>query len=178
MSIWNLIQTNLLNVFRVVAVGVLFMALVAPQAQADVAEDKMFGADDSFFQAKPIPDAELAKLRGGFVFPNGMVMNFELRFFTESPQINGGVPVETILTEADLTSGATGVVNNVNLDNGTANVEFTSDVSGIMTNITNNVNGAELNNNTTLSLELQNAPTMSVTHTTNMIVRSITGLGL
>ncbi len=143
----------------------------------------------SFESLTPISESELAEMRGGFVLPNGMVVNVSLDFHTVVSDASGsGVP----LAQEDFTFDATtlvgsGVVYTVTVDpgDGTPTIEIapqtSTEVTGLVTVIQNNVSQIAIMNTATLNLDLLNAAVaqrLFQSHSFTMQMRSLGVLGL
>lgn len=122
----------------------------------------------SFELLDPIGASDLAKMRGGFILPNGMIVNVSLSFHTAVARANGigeGVPFvvhRQTLGEADL-DGGSGVIHTVTVTEhpGVPAVEISTDVvdriSGIMNIVQNNASAVAIQNITTLNTDILNA---------------------
>lgn len=135
------------------ALGVVGLTTVMSPAQATDAVPTAFAG------LPALSDAELSALRGGFVLSNGLELRFALEFVY---QFETQTPIVNTFTEADLLGPAggivhTGIVNHI--VNDTVNVELTSDVTGVMNIVQNNLNGVHMQSMTTLSLDLFNVNT-------------------
>lgn len=118
---------------------------------------RLLGMPKGFESLAPVPNDELAQMRGGMVLPNGMVLNFTLEFRTVQ---NGSVINQQTFTEVSPELlGATGVINKVSVnENGSAvaAAEPTSLISGLMNQVQNDASGINLQHLTTLSADLSN----------------------
>ena len=130
-----------------------------------------------------VPDNQLAEMRGGYRFANGLVVRFGLSFWT---RVNERAPVVTRISETDLQQHS-GVVNRVVVTNpvpspapraatpapavatpapavatpapavrDSITVQMTNDFRGVMNVIQNDRHGETISNVTTMSIDLFN----------------------
>ena len=135
------------------------LSILSPASS--VAQDQ--GQVTVFPDAAIISGRDLADLRGGFLFSNGLEVRVGLEFVTT---INGGPPTINSYDEEHLMSN-TGVINKVINDEVT--VELTDQFTGIMNRIQNELDGAVIDNPATLNIDLFNV---------DMAVHSITASDL
>ena len=108
----------------------------------------------------PVSDRELADMRGGFLLANGVVLAFRLRFRTLVDHVQ--VSFEEFTDESPELENFTGVINTVTIEPGdpdpdiTIEVEPTTEITGIMNVIQNNVSGVTIQNQNSLTLDLSN----------------------
>ena len=108
----------------------------------------------------PASDRELGLMRGGFVLPNGMILDFELTFRTS---VNG--IVESFVMFDELSPelvGFTGVINSVVVEPGGSDPDImivvvpTNEIFGVMNVIQNNASGVIIQNQNSLTVDLSN----------------------
>ena len=109
----------------------------------------------------PVSDRELADMRGGFLLANGVVLTFRLRFRTlvDHVQVSFEEFTDASFEPGGELEGFTGVINSVVVEPGnspTVTVEPTTDITGIMNVIQNNVSGVTIQNQNSLTLDLSN----------------------
>lgn len=108
----------------------------------------------------PVSNQELGAMRGGFVLPNGMVLDFQLRFRTLVNHVEENFEVFT--DESPELEGNTGVINTVTIEPGdsdpdiTIEVVPTTEITGVMNVIQNNVSGIIIQNQNSLTVDLSN----------------------
>ncbi len=143
----------------------------------------------SFENLTPVSETELAEMRGGFVLPNGMVVNVSLEFHTVVSDASGsGVPLaQEDFSFDETTLVGSGVVYTVTVDpgDGTPAIEITpqmtTDITGVVTVIQNNVSEIAIMNTATLNLDLLNAAVaqrLFQSHSFTMQMRTLGVLGL
>ena len=141
-------------------------------------------AATSFESLAPVGSTELAEARGGFMLPNGMIVNIGLTFSTNVSQANG-VPFAQdyqSYDEDDLIGG-TGVVHTVIVQpgEGLPDVEFateiTNDIGGVMNVIQNNASSVAIQNMTTLDVDVLNAQLSLQVFRANNFSMTMRGLG-
>ena len=94
-------------------------------------------------------------MRGGFLLANGVVLTFRLRFRTLVDHVQ--VSFEEFTDESPELEGFTGVINSVVVEPGdppTVTVEPTTEITGIMNVIQNNLSGVTIQNQNLLTLDL------------------------
>ena len=146
----------------------------------------------------PASDRELGAMRGGFVFPNGMVLTFQLRFRTfidgfeasrdgEFPPFEPFFPPFEPFTElSEELMDFTGVINTVIVTPGEppevlVTVEPTNEITGVMNVIQNNASGVIIENQNSLTINLSNvnlAITASQANNLAFRLRSLSLFGL
>ena len=150
-------------------------------------------APSSYTGLVPVSDAELAKMRGGFLLPNGMFLAIEMIFYTAVSTPNGGgtpfIEDSVSLDEDDLL-GNSGVVHSVSVEPDDAGTEIpdveisttiTDNITGVMNMIQNNASAVAIQNMTTVNVDLTNTGISMETFRTNNFnfqMRSLGALGL
>ena len=141
---------------------------VTPLEWASEALSRAFSFPEGFEELAPLPNSELAALRGGMLMPNGMVLNFRVEFKTV---IDGVVKNHQFFDTADLANSNIppdffangGIVNNLVVDSNGNILDVgaagspANFVNGVMTQVMNNANGLDIQHSTSLSATMENA---------------------
>ncbi len=161
-------------------------ALVAALAALPFAKTLgLISVPPGFEGLTPASDRELGLMRGGFVFPNGMILDFQLTFRTF---VNGvQESFETFTELSPELVGFTGVINTVVVEPGdpdpsiTIEVVPTIEITGVMNVIQNNASGVIIENQNSLTIDLSNvnlAITASQANNLSFRLRSLSLFGL
>ncbi len=160
------VQTTLRRAAFGLLAGVVIY--VTPLQWASEALSRAFGFPEGFENLAPLPDTELAALRGGMLLPNGMVLNFRVEFKTvidgvvENHQFFDTADLENSNIPADFFENG-GIINNLVVNsNGQVLEAGAADspagfINGIMTQVMNDANGLNIEHSTSFSATLENA---------------------
>lgn len=165
-------------VFALLAGAVIY---VTPLHWPKEAISRVFSFPEGFEELAPVPELELAGMRGGMVMPNGMVLNFRVEFKTV---VDGVVKNHQFFDTSDL-AGSTldpeffangGIINNLVVDSDGDVVDvgaMTGDIAGIMTQVINDASGLDIQHNTSLQASIENAGALAETARTSSITSQV-----
>ncbi len=141
-------------------------------------------AATSYESLAPVGSTELAEMRGGFMLPNGMILNIGLTFSTSVSEAGGGSIEEYNQSYDEGDFGGTGVVHTVIVEPGDGSpvVEISTDpnntnISGVMNVIQNNASSVAIQNMTTLNVDVLNSQISMQVFRANNFSMTMRGLG-
>ncbi len=172
--------TSTRTVLKKAALALLAGAViyVTPLDWPKEAISRVFSFPEGFEELAPVPELELAGMRGGLVMPNGMILKFRVEFRTLVNGIERNHEVfdlDNPLTAEFFAKG--GIVNNLTIDATGTEIEAgaisTGDIAGIMSQVINDASGQNIEHSTAIQASIGKAGALADTARANAIASQV-----